>query len=179
METLTNERARKRTEKKNKMNECKEETTVKTTTENERKKKKKWNMQKKGYKCEILELPRFHGSLFATCIALGVRVKHHWSDICDLDVEEPIMNGNNDVRVTSHLQLMRKQKSVKNTTFTICLLLKIFTVTLRSRFFISICKWVSECVCVCSNMNICLCVCICLFVFYVEPNTSSFSILSP
>lgn len=40
------------------------------------------------------------------------RVKHHCSDICDLDVEEPIMNGNNDVRVISHVQLMRKSVKI-------------------------------------------------------------------
>lgn len=74
---------------------------------------------KKGYKCEILELSRV---FMVHYLPLVSRFGSHrgeaslCSDICDLNVEEPIMNGNNDVRVISHVQLMRKRK---NTTFII------------------------------------------------------------
>lgn len=79
--------------------------------------------------------------------AVWSSLKHRRSDICDLNVEEPIMNGNNDVRVISHVQLMRKKH--KNTTFTIMPTIEYLLLRILLRyshiFSLSICVFVWVC----------------------------------
>ena len=100
---------------------------------------------KKGYKCEILELSRV---FMVHYLPLVSRFGSHrgeaslCSDICDLNVEEPIMNGNNDVRVISHVQLMRKRK---NTTFTIYCLHFSLSLSLCEYLVVVVCAVTEHC----------------------------------